>query len=43
MPTNLPDPRKREAQASGEPLLYRMIAVMVVGMLIAIILNMVVA
>jgi hypothetical protein len=36
MPTNLPDPRKRKAQASEEPLLYVMIAVMVVGMIIAL-------
>jgi hypothetical protein len=36
MPTNLPDPRKRKAQASEEPLLYVMVAVMVVGMIIAL-------
>ena len=36
MPTNLPDLRKRKAQASEEPLLYVMVAVMVVGMIIAL-------
>ena len=35
MPTNLPDPRKRKAQASEEPSVYMMIAVIVVGMLTA--------
>jgi hypothetical protein len=35
MPTNLPDPRKRKAQASEDTLVYVMIAVMVVGMVIA--------
>jgi hypothetical protein len=44
MPTNLPDPRKREAQASeDDPLLYMRVAVMLVGMLVALILNMVFA
>jgi len=35
MPTTLPDPRKRNAQASEEPFLYIMIVVIVVGMVIA--------
>jgi hypothetical protein len=35
MPTNLPDPRKRKAEASEEPFVYMMIAVIVVGILTA--------
>jgi hypothetical protein len=35
MPTNIPDPRKRKAQANEELLVYVMINVMVVGMVIA--------
>jgi hypothetical protein len=35
MPTNLPDQRKREAQASEERLANAMIAIMAVGMVIA--------
>jgi hypothetical protein len=35
MPTTLPDPRKRNAQASEELLVHIMIVVMVVGMVIA--------
>jgi hypothetical protein len=42
MPTNLPDRRDQEVQSSEDSLLYVMI-VMVVGMLTAIILNIVVA
>ena len=35
MPTTLPDPRKRNAQANEEPLVYIMIAFIVIGMVIA--------
>jgi hypothetical protein len=35
MPTTLPDPRKRNAQASEDPFVYIMIVVIVIGMVIA--------